>query len=192
MAGYSDSEEENEEIKNVFKSQPEPLPPQMSHSTLFPITKPIDVKDFMQPKVESTKTDIEEFDTKSFQRKRRIGVALVNTTKKKEEPENDSKERKGFGFNSDTKSVEIEKGSLYPGFSKGGVMFVKSDVLNPVQAKSEESGCDNSKTEEERISRQEIVDMYNTLVEKLGFLNEGRLAVSPTQIMVIQAQVRKE
>lgn len=190
IAGYSDSEEENEEIKTVFSTKSEPLPPQTSHSTLFPITQPVNVTDFIQPKVEESKPEsINDFDTKSFQRKKRIGVALVNTGKKKETIINEDNERRGFGFISNSEVKPVQKTNLYPGFAKGGVMFVKSDILNPSLPKSEESSCDSSKKAVGDVNRQEIIDLHHLLVEKLKFLNEGRPEVSPTQIMVIQAQV---
>ncbi|XP_023012734.2 uncharacterized protein [Leptinotarsa decemlineata] len=189
VAGYSDSEEENEEIKSVFLPKSEPPP--VSHSTLFPITEPIDVKDFIEePKVEPEKQQIsngEEFHSKAFQRKRRIGVALVNTTKKKEDPIDE--ERKGLGFDKEASSSP-KSDVVYPGFKKGGVMFVKSDVLNPDIPKDKETDCDKvEKVEEEVINKGEVEQMYSTLNEKLVFLNGGRPSISPVQTMVIQAEM---
>lgn len=191
VAGYSDSEEEeNDEIKSVFIPKSEPTP-QVSHSTLFPITQPVDVKDF-QPKIEDTK-EVEEksppdFGVKAFQRKKRIGVALMNTAKKKVE---ESKEplRRGLGFTNDSDSTD--KGSLYPGFAKGGVMFVKSDVLNPSLPKNETNDRENSTEKvDETINQAKVEEMYSTLLEKLGFLNSAHSEIPPTQTMVIQAEVR--
>lgn len=193
VAGYSDSEEEeNNEMKTVFAPKQEPLP-KVAHSTLFPITQPVDLKDF-QPKVEEKKDEEEEisdFGSKAFQRKKRIGVALINTAKKKEPVVDDNEDsRQGFGFKND--SVALEKNSLYPGFNKGGVMFVKSDVLNPSTPNSNENSQSNNVEEVKgnEIEKLKVEEMYSTLLEKLVFLNSGHPVVPPTQTMVIQAEVR--
>ncbi|KAJ8915229.1 hypothetical protein NQ315_015452 [Exocentrus adspersus] len=190
VAGYSDSEEEleNEEVASIFAL---PEPPKVAHSTLFPITKPIDVKDFLQQEpVENKPENINSnFDSKAFQRKRRIGIALVNTGKKKEEtPEESEAETKGLGFKSDDSAANA-KNNVYPGFKKGGVMFVKSDVLHPQLPKPE---GDNAETKAEEgegdVKRKDLEEIYTTLMEKLGFLSEGRPQVSPVQVMIIQAE----
>lgn len=190
VAGYSDSEEEeSSEIKTIFAPKPEPLP-KVSHSTLFPITQPVDVKDF-QPVIEEQKEEDEtktvEIDTKAFQRKRRIGVALINTPKKKENDGDNAEDvRRGFGFKND--SGAASKGSVYAGFQKGGVMFVKSDVLNPPLPPSNTNEV--VEPEEDPADKAKVEEMYSTLVEKLGFLNSGHPLIPPTQTMVIQAEVR--
>ncbi|CAH1176320.1 unnamed protein product [Phaedon cochleariae] len=197
VAGYSDSEEENEEIKTVFQTE---LVPSQSHSTLFPISKPVDVKDFIPPKIEDEIPQIEnDFNNKAFKRKKRIGVALVNTVKKKNEG-NMCEERKGFGFEKDLNpEVSISSTSTttttttYPGFQKGGVMFVKSDILNPtIPAVTREDEivktCEIDDQQEVGIDRNEVDGMYSTLREKLVFLNVGSSAVSVVQTMVIQAE----
>lgn len=188
VAGYSDSEEEDStEIKTIFTPEPVPVP-KVSHSTLFPITQPVDVKDFqsvVEEKKEEEEKTIVEIDSKAFQRKKRIGVALINTPKKKENDVDDTEDaRRGFGFKND--SVTVNKSSAYQVFEKGGVMFVKSDVLNPplpptniIDVIEPEENAGNTKVEE----------MYSTLVEKLGFLNSGHPIIPPTQTMVIQAEV---
>ncbi|KAG5880874.1 hypothetical protein JTB14_038085 [Gonioctena quinquepunctata] len=187
VAGYSDSEEENEEIRSVFL--PKQKPPQVSHSTLFPIAETINVKDFIKPEVQLEKPidNGEDFHSKAFQRKRRIGIALVNTAKKKEDIEKIDEQRKGLGFEKDDNSTV--SGNMYPGFRKGGVAFVKTDVLNPTLPNEEEKICDRvEKVEEPVVDKTEINQMYYTLKEKLVFLNEGRPAISPVQTMVIQAE----
>lgn len=173
-------------MKTIFPlPQSQPVENKVSHSTLFPITKPIDVKDFMehqeQEKVKEETTQKADFvDVKAFQRKRRIGIDLVNNSKKPKEDNEEGLERKGFGFSS-----EGAKTNTYPGFQKGGVLFVKSDVLNPAseEVKRDESDETGGKT------RKQVEDLYTTLKEKLGFLSEGRSEVSPVQVMIIQAEV---
>lgn len=193
VAGYSDSEEEqeSEEIKSVFPVPPDS--PKIAHSTLFPITKPIDVKDFLKPVENKVETPNNDFDSKAFQRKRRIGVALVNTGKKKQENSEELEtEAKGLGFKSEDAITPNTKDSIYAGFRKGGVMFVKSEVLNPSLPKSDEnnSECVENKAEEvSNVKQAALEEVYSTLMEKLGFLSEGRPQVSPVQVMVIQAEV---
>ncbi|XP_018565124.1 formin-binding protein 4 [Anoplophora glabripennis] len=190
VAGYSDSEEEqeSEEVKSIFPIPPEP--PKVAHSTLFPITKPIDVKDFLQPPESKVETPNNDFDSKAFQRKRRIGVALVNTGKKKEENLDELEtEARGLGFKSEDATTPNTKDNIYAGFRKGGVMFVKSDVLNPSLPKTDDSGNVETKTEEvSNVKQADLEEVYSTLMEKLGFLSEGRPLVSPVQIMSIQAE----
>ncbi|XP_008199606.1 formin-binding protein 4 [Tribolium castaneum] len=174
VAGYSDSDEEQEESnhKPNFLIGPPPQENKVSHSTLFPATKPIDVKDFAEsPKIIGEGD--EGFDSKAFQRKRRIGVALINTGKKT--VIDDDNERKGLGFSNDSNSGE-NSSSPYPGFKSGGVMFVKADVLNPTSTEEKAEDCSL------------IEETYTTLKEKLGFLSEGREEVSPVQVMLIQVE----
>lgn len=166
VAGYSDSEdEETETTKPNFIIGPPPEENKISHSTLFPATKPIDVKDFGEP---STPTEDEDFCSKAFQRKRRIGVALINTVKKTKN--DDDNERKGLGFSSKEEGTNSS-----PSFKSGGVMFVKADVLNP--------------TPSEKLEVDTTEETYTTLKEKLGFLSEGREEVFPVQAMLIQIEV---
>lgn len=194
VVGYSDSEEEheNDEIKSIFPIPPES--PKVAHSTLFPITKPIDVKDFLQPSESKVDTPNSDFDSKAFQRKRRIGVALVNTIKKKEETSDELEtEAKGLGFKNEDGTAANVKDNIYAGFRKGGVMFVKSDILNPSLPKTEESNSEHTESKIEEvcsIRRADLEEIYATLMEKLGFLSEGRPQVSPVQIMLVQAEVR--
>lgn len=188
VAGYSDSEEEeNDELKTVFEV-PNSEPIQVSHSTLFPITQPVDVNDFQPPPEQ--KQDEEEkssdFISKAFQRKKRIGVALINTAKRKEIIE--TKDVHIANFNNDL--VTAEKVKLYPGFEKGGVMFVKSDVINPSIPNNETNDSNSvTETKDKVVDKAKVEEMYSTLIEKLGFLNSAHMGIPPTQTMVIQAEV---
>lgn len=199
VAGYSDSEEEfEEETKNDEKASSINFIPEMenrvAHSTLFPIPQQIDINDFKEDNEKegglNNEKNHSDFDKKAFQRKRRIGVALVNTkpTKKREinedlqENNDDDKQRTGLGYSKD---------NVYSNFSKGGVMFVKADVLNPANEKLEDqqTNCDTeTKDNEVTIEKSKIESAYTTLKEKLAFLSEGRPEVSPVQIMIIQAE----
>lgn len=188
VAGYSDSEdEEGEQTRSVFKAIPEQLPPKVSHSTLFPITQPVDVKDF-EPKAEEKKNEIEEklsdFGSKAFQRKKRIGVALMNTVKIKDDDLDNA--RRGFGF--EKQSSSNNKSSFYASFEKGGVMFVKSGLLNPASQNGEDER-ENESEKEDFADKIKVEELYSTLIEKLGFLNAAHPEIPPTQSMVIQAEV---
>lgn len=176
LAEYGDSDEESDSESSNCKDAIIPPPPpqkQVAHSTLFPIVQPIDVKDFETNS--KTLEEEEDFDAKSFKRKRRIGVALLNTGKKIKP--NEDIERKGFGFDN------VSASTNYSGFTSGGLMFVKADVLNPLPVDSKEI------VENQQIIPGEIEDTYSTLKEKLGFLSEGREPVSPVQAMLIQVEV---
>lgn len=192
VAGYSDSEEEDDELKSVFIPKPESSSA-TSHSTLFPIPQQLDVNDF-QPLVEKPKEDItSEYESKVFQRKKRIDVVLMNTGKKKDDTPGDHENvTRGLGF-SDNSSVK-DKSKTYPGFEKGGVLFVKSDVLNPSteSSKNERREVENHAEPKDDALTEKLEDMYVNLVEKLGFLNSAHSAIPPTQTMVIQAEVRQQ
>ncbi|XP_060525374.1 formin-binding protein 4-like [Cylas formicarius] len=198
VAGYSDSEEEDEDyVKPVGTTvdtispfiNPPMKPAEISHSTLFPIAKPVDINDFAtseESKI-SNVPESEQLDlsTRAFQRKRRIGVSLVNSGKKKEVEES---EFKGLGFKTEIITVEnAEKDAVYSRFQKGGVMFVKSDVLNPNPVINE--GKKDAESADTISSNKETTEeIYTTLKEKLMFLSESREAVSPVQTMLIQAE----
>lgn len=159
--------------KQVENTQP--------RSTLFPIPAPIDIKQFAETDKEKKKFNIEEesiIDTKAFQRKRKIDFELVNTNKKPLLPPQENVERAGFGFKSQS-TVE------YPGFKSGGVMFVKSDTLNPSVPNENHQNFDNSK---KSISKS-FEEMRLTLTEKLNFLSEVHKPVPPVQVMLIQIDV---
>lgn len=159
--------------KQVENTQP--------RSTLFPIPEPIDIKQFAETDKEKKKFNIEEesiIDTKAFQRKRKIDFELVNTNKKPLLPPQENVERAGFGFKSQS-TVE------YPGFKSGGVMFVKSDTLNPSVPNENHQNFDNSK---KSISKS-FEEMRLTLTEKLNFLSEVHKPVPPVQVMLIQIDV---
>nr|CAI5830508.1 unnamed protein product [Callosobruchus analis] len=191
VAGYSDSDSEEEEPHEpVVVSKPFIKPE--SHSTLFPITEPIDIKDFASPKTEieeKAPTQAEFIDSKLFQRKKRIGVALVNSGKKKEDAVEGDGERKGLGFSTSESQPSQPNSNVYPGFAKGGVMFVKTDVLQP-SVPAEPAAVKEEKNNEEDVANKKLVkDMYQTLQEKLGFLNVGAGAVSPVYTMIIQSEI---
>ncbi|VEN39208.1 unnamed protein product [Callosobruchus maculatus] len=191
VAGYSDSEEEEEPHESVVASKATFTKPE-SHSTLFPITEPINIKDFASPKTETEEKapiQAEFIDAKLFQRKKRIGVALVNTGKKKEDIVEGDGERKGLGFSTSESQPLQPSSNIYPGFAKGGVMFVKSDVLQP--SNTPESAADKieKNNEEDVVNKKLVKDMYQTLQEKLGFLNVGAGAVSPVYTMIIQSEI---
>lgn len=190
VAGYSDSDEENEEIKAVLQSKDEQS--QISHSTLFPITKPININDFKSPEKIENNTNVnncDSFDNKAFQRKRRIGIALVNTTKKHSEIDNEEDVRKGLGFEQNENSNK-PKDNIYQGLRIGGIAFEKSETLNPVNTTDEQKSASRLKENEDDVKNLEAInDMYSTLREKLTFLNEGRPDISPVQLMLIQAEV---
>ncbi|XP_050312723.1 formin-binding protein 4-like [Anthonomus grandis grandis] len=186
VAGYnsesepSDSEGPTEPKHNLF-----PIPPtttETAHvSTLFPITQPINVKDFISPEPSAPEPPKEpdgpaaennEFDNKAFQRKRRIGISLVNNSiKRSKEEENPTVE------------LGSTRGPVYPGFQKGGVLFVKSDPEEPSLVHK-----NDVQEQEVKVNQKETEDDYNILREKLLFLGEGREAVLPVQVMLIQAE----
>lgn len=125
VAGYGDDSEEEDE---VAPSPNSPLaitlsfpnnPPLAGHSTLFPIAAPIDPKQFDSVKAETTKDG--SMEPKAFQRKRRIGIDLVNVPKK---PREDGSPRLGFGF----KSAGGDS-SEHPGCGKDKLENVKSEYL---------------------------------------------------------------
>ncbi|XP_072393547.1 uncharacterized protein [Diabrotica undecimpunctata] len=181
----SDSDEDNEEIKNIPQVKQE-LP--VAHSTLFPVTKPVSINDFITPKpdvavIESPKTAVTQpFDSKLFMRKKKLSVPVVTVAKKIGD---DEERRTGFGFEENVATSEKGNENLYPGFKKGGVAFVKSDVLLPSFTRNEGS---NSKEEDDLIDKEGIDITYSNLKDKLTFLNEGRPPISSVQVMLVQAE----
>lgn len=179
VAGYGDSEEEPEEPEEIDVKIPEN---NISHSTLFPITKPIDIKQFTDTsKVEqhSDSQTPEFINNKAFQRKKRIGVNLVNIKKKFKTEESDpddtnNSQRPGLGFSN----------SNYPGFKSGGVLFSNSNPNN--QPKPNDSKSDDDENVVEGLEETRV-----KLSEKLTFLSEGKEAASAIQIMLIQLEVYK-
>uniref|UniRef100_A0A6P7FVU4 Formin-binding protein 4-like n=1 Tax=Diabrotica virgifera virgifera TaxID=50390 RepID=A0A6P7FVU4_DIAVI len=183
----SDSDEDNEEIKNIPQVKQE-LP--VAHSTLFPVTKPVSINDFITPKPPEVATSTspktaatpQPFDTKLFMRKKKLSVPVVTVAKKSGD---DEERRTGFGFEENVATSERANDNLYPGFKKGGVAFVKSDVLLPSFTRNEES---NGKEEDDLIDREGIDNTYSNLKDKLTFLNEGRPSISSVQVMLVQAE----
>ncbi|CAG9769243.1 unnamed protein product [Ceutorhynchus assimilis] len=206
VAGYNSGSSEDEyEPQGIIPKLPifpvAPIP-ETGHSTLFPATKPIDVKDFIVPEASMTSETAtidsnengaprSDFDSKAFQRKKRIGVSLVNNVKRPKGDIDDTPKTEfaGFGFkseNSKNGDSEPEASNAYPGFQKGGLLFVKSDVLQP--ATEEKHNNLKEDREEIKINKKETEDDYKILQEKLLFLGEGRQPVLPVQAMLIQAE----
>ncbi|XP_017777003.1 PREDICTED: formin-binding protein 4-like [Nicrophorus vespilloides] len=165
LADYGDDDDTD------LDEEPNEPEPTQSHSTLFPVIKPIDVKQFEEPKVnEYLAKDTDDLDTKAFKRKRRIGINLTNSPKHRAlDADDDGGERKGFGFseNESAKSSSAKSGMK--------IAFIKSDTLNPT--------ISEEKTEDDEISESHL-----SLKEKLLFLSEGKESVSPVQIMLIQLE----
>lgn len=196
VAGYgSDLDETDEEVDNLNSNPGSlfPIAPQLPQSepprsTLFPVVEPIDVGQFLESNQDNPKPAEEKnntVDVKAFQRKRKIGIDLVNA-QKRVKPEEDANERKGFGFKS-------AAAAEYPGFKSGGVMFVKSDTLN---ANDSEKSAGANVPEEDKgrgcVLSRDFEETRNTLSEKLGFLSEVHNPVPPVQVMLIQIEVRKK
>ncbi|XP_066150677.1 formin-binding protein 4-like [Euwallacea fornicatus] len=197
VAGYNSESSggESDEEKPIFPAPP-PLP-ETAHSTLFPITKPIDVKDFISPDSEANdnanlpegNAQSTEFDSKAFQRKRRIGISLVNTLKRPKWEETESTSLSFKTDNTNNQEImmqELSTAKAYPGFQKGGVMFVKADVLVPAPVEGERKIVQSD--EEGQVDKRETEGDYTVLKEKLLFLGEGREPVLPVQAMLIQAE----
>lgn len=208
VASYGDDSEPESEPTTVPSLFPIPTEPkevnlEPSQSTLFPVTKPIDVKQFdvpvnnIKPQTQIVAKETDEdslLHNKVFKRKKRLGVAFgvpqVKNEKRSKisEPALDSdfagEGRKGFGFQDETDSNSNETVfSDKSSFKKAGIAFVKADVLNPVEPALKN---DANETEDDIEDFQEIKDVVS---EKVTFLGEGKPPVSPVQIMSIQLQV---
>uniref|UniRef100_A0A1Y1LTC9 WW domain-containing protein n=2 Tax=Photinus pyralis TaxID=7054 RepID=A0A1Y1LTC9_PHOPY len=189
VAGYGESDDEDEATRKTSDaSSPPATEIDSGCSTLFSTLKPIDVKQFLESKKE---TETEPIETKVFHRKRRIGIDF-NLDKSKTDTSPAEGERQGLGFKSETdnKSSAQDKTKInYPGFQSGGLIFVKSDVLNPVnEVEERETESDVNKAE----TLKKIEETHKTLNEKLTFLSEGRDPVSPVQIIIIQMETLYE
>lgn len=191
VAGYGDSEndDDTDEIQNIFISKSEPLI-KNSHSTLFPITKTLDVEDF-EPKIDNIKEDIDkstDFEPKTFQRKKRISVALINAKEKVDSTEISVQRRPGLGFDIDS---AIQDKAICPNPEKNRILFVKSSTTE-LSLSDNKSDVTNVNNESKEIStdKETIEAMYSNLIEKLHFLSSVHSMVPPTQIMAIQAEVR--
>lgn len=190
VAGYGgESEEEQEELVSTT-----------SHSTLFPIVEPVDVSQFTNKKDDVTKNSPEleasdNVDMKAFQRKRRIDVPFINTTKKKaklkESLISEIEEDKN------TESTIANKSVQYPGFTSGGVLFNKEEIdksKEPVTlTKDNEKDVTENLVEVNDVNintiKGDIEKNKDTLKEKLTFLNEGRDTATIIQTMLIQMKV---
>lgn len=201
VAGYgeeSDDEEEQPE-DNEHKKQKSlfPIPetatvPENSNaeSTLFPVTKPIDISQFASAKEEekvvpATKEETDEsVDTKLFKRKKRIAFDVLPTMAEKKTKVNDSnvEERRGFGFKNESDSNSTDS-KMFINFTRGGVAFVKPEDSvqhDPVQ--------NDDKKEEKEVDKN-LEELKEMVKEKVKFLCEGKNEVSAVQTMWIQLQV---
>lgn len=193
VAGYgADSDQEEEDDANVLPKTLFPIPPaeqailpnENSQSTLFPATKPIDIKQFELPNEKPTvvsnfqgpnETDKSHLDIKVFKRKKRLGIAFEKRLKTSDPIDSIEEERKGFGFQSTEDKISP--------FKKGSIAFVKTDVLNPtLEIKPD--------TNEKDDSIADFDDIRNTITEKVNFLGEGNAPVSAVQVIPVQLQVR--
>ncbi|KRT82686.1 hypothetical protein AMK59_3201 [Oryctes borbonicus] len=188
VAGYgnSDDESEQEEEQSPQKTL-FPIHNTKPIASLFPIVQPTETASPCEeePLEKSTTPPPEEnVDLKAFQRKRRIGVSLINTQKRPPQPpEHDNKvvesERPGFGFKGGTAIATKE----YPGFKSGGIMFTKSEeVIQPI-----ENGDEYVNASDEKLLN-DIEEFHGTLDEKLKFLCEGHNPALPVQVMIIQME----
>ena len=172
LAAYEDSDEEDKQ-ENESKLFPTPsvVDSKISHSTLFPIREPIDIKQFSEEsKTEGATPENREIGQKPFQRKRRIGIDLPNTRKRSKNELLEAilpSEIAGLGFKT---SAE------YSGFKSGAVMFIKSDVLNPTinEDSSRDSIIKDEETKQRKVNNKTVEKTLVTLSERLKFLSEGR------------------
>ncbi|GLV43659.1 hypothetical protein CBL_07014 [Carabus blaptoides fortunei] len=208
-----DSEPENEPpppttMPSLFPipNEPKEINLESSQSTLFPVTKPIDVKQFetpinnVKPQTQSVPKETEEdslVHNKVFKRKKRLGVVFGVPQVKNEkrakitsepavEVDSSGEVRKGLGFQDecDSNSNETVVLSDKSAFKKGNIAFVKADVLNIGEQPTVKN--DTSENADDDIEDfQEIKDLVS---EKVSFLGEGKPPVSPVQIMSIQLQ----
>ncbi|KAK9879334.1 hypothetical protein WA026_004185 [Henosepilachna vigintioctopunctata] len=192
VAGYdSNSEdEETDESKIEIKKIKDPIQNQKtySHSTLFPIVKPPDVNDFIETREVTPKPPLNQdsensFDSKNFQRKRRLGVNFVPTQRSNmnvSSPVPLDGERKGLGFDTSNLNSNNSKSttSIYSNFTRGGVEFAKSTTLEDSE----------SKENDDDVAIEQISNIYEILREKLAFLCEGNKDVLPVQIILIQIE----
>ncbi|ERL93130.1 hypothetical protein D910_10431, partial [Dendroctonus ponderosae] len=188
----------NSDSDNDDKNSQPPL--DQNKSTESPLTLSLLGKDsiFYEPpanevakEAKTNKVESSDFDSKAFQRKRRIGISLVNNVKRPKEDVIPGTDFVGLGFKSEIvdngyiKTTNEDAPVAYPGFQKGGVMFVKSDVLNSTV--SQEKGP-TKETDHCLLNKKQAEDDYTILREKLLFLGEGRDVVLPVQVMIIQAE----
>ncbi|KAI4458627.1 formin-binding protein 4 [Holotrichia oblita] len=193
VAGYGDDSEEDEESEKEEPPPPKLLFPIQNTkplSSLFPITQSAEMSPSSSHSHEEDSTEKpatpppteQNVDMKPFQRKRRIGISLINVQKRPEpslieQPIKDPElARPGFGFKGGTPKQ-------YPGFKSGGVMFTKSEETTPIV----ESENDFVKASDEKLL-VDIEEFHSNLDEKLKFLCEGHNPALPVQIMIIQME----
>lgn len=195
VAGYgADSDQEEEDDTHVLPKSLFPIPPvdqtissnENSQSTLFPTTKPIDIKQFELPNEKPTvvsnfqsskETDKSHLDIKVFKRKKRLGIAFEKRLKTSDPIDSLEAERKGFGF-------QTTEDKISP-FKKGSIAFVKTDILKPTLEIKPETNENY-----DGIGIEDFDDIRNTITEKVNFLGEGNVPVSAVQVMSVQLQVR--
>nr|XP_022910971.1 formin-binding protein 4-like [Onthophagus taurus] len=169
VPGYGDdSEDELETTPNVLETK-----------TLFPAAKNIEnssnsnsndanhvefntIIDKSSTEKKFNDQDNFEIDAKAFQRKRRIGISLVNTKRKVDGDE--------------VKNEEGVKKVEYPGFKSGGILF-GDEKKEEIEVKVDDDDL-----------VKEINETKNTLEEKLKFLSEGHPPALPVQVMIIQME----
>lgn len=186
VAGYGEESDEETEgteelpAKILFPIPEVTITPEnaTSESTLFPITKPIDITQFTVKEEEKPlpppKTEETSVDTKVFKRKKRIAFDVLPTVvEKKSKSNNNSETRLGFGFKpeGDSKSNDVKP---FISFQKGGLAFVKSD---------------NLLLNSEAVKLENFDETKDIVREKVEFLSEGKNEVSAVQIISIQLDV---
>lgn len=192
VAGYGD-DSENEDDHETNQKLTFPIPDNADNpvitteSTLFPITKPIDINQFTVPEEEKIivkeSAAVESVDSKLFKRKKRIGIAfdlLPSKPEKRTKGNEDlDEERIGFGFKTENELNSTE--NKYGNFKKGGITFIKADVLQP--------SVENVKSDDSEVTKEDLTKIKEVVTEKVSFLCEGKCDVSAVQTMMIQLQV---
>lgn len=191
VAGYGEESEEEDEDEDEIEENQDAIPKTLfpipdtnsnienatGESTLFPITQPIDINQFgvvsttaeeKPPPPPSSQQN--STDTKIFKRKKRIAFDVLPSVPDKKQKPDETDERRGFGFKTDT-----DDGQKYLNFKKGGVAFIKSDEnIAPTIIEIKTENLDETKA---------------VVGEKLEFLCEGKNDVSAVQVMSIQLNV---
>lgn len=117
---------------------------------------------------------------KTFQRKRRIEFN-VNSTQAKRLNQNEDANTNTEPTIDNSDSIAIMK-NKYSNFQKGGTEFLE---------KQQSSGSDATESEKSDAANNQIMDEQQLLEAKLNFLCQGKIDVSPVQIIQIQLQVSK-
>lgn len=178
VAGYgSEDDEEDEQEDSKDNTVTTTLFP-IKNGPLFPVTETSDTNPNTEKKTLFNIDD--DIDRKVFQRKRKIGIELINSKKRPEA--SDLNERSGLGFK--------QKNAEYPGFKSGGVLFVKSDASSPTQPSANVENVAELKAVEFSTTISKKAEESRVMLgEKLGFLSEGHQQASAVQVMLIQMDV---